>query len=216
MTNAEFRPEDTRDAYDRVAQQYADRIASELDQKPFDRQFLDDFADAVRALGRVVELGSGPAHVSAYLADRGVQVSALDLSPAMVAQAARLFPMLEVVVGDMLDLPYEDGSLGGVIAFYSIIHFHDGQLGRVFSEMSRVLIPGGLAAVAFHVGDEAVHRDEWWGETIALDTRFLPTERVIQLLRDAGLEVTSTAERAPYHPDVEYQSRRAYLVARRP
>lgn len=216
MTNAEFRPEDTRDAYDRVARQYVDRIASELDRKPFDRQFLDDFAATVRELGPVVELGSGPAHVSAYLAGRGVHVSALDLSPAMVAEAARLFPSLEVVVGDMLDLPYDDGSLGGVVAFYSIIHFHDGQLGRAFSEMARVMMPGGLAALAFHIGDEVLHRDEWWGEAIMLDVRFLPTEHVLELLRDAGLEVTSTAERPPYEPDVEHQSRRAYLVARRP
>ena len=216
MTDAEFRPEDTRDAYDRVAREYADRIATELDGKPFDREFLDAFAEAVRALGRVVELGCGPAHVAAYLGDRGVPVSGLDLSPRMVEEATRLFPNLEVAVGDILDLPFEDASLGGVVCFYSIIHFHDGQLARAFSEMSRVLVPGGLAALAFHVGDEVLHRNEWWGESVSLDARFLPTDHVVGLLRDAGLDVSSAAERGPYPPDVEYQSRRAYLVARRP
>lgn len=216
MSNVEFRLEDTRESYDSVAREYADRIASELDGKPFDRDFLDRFAEAVRELGPVVELGSGPAHVAAYLAGRGIRISGLDLSPAMVAQAHRLFPRLEVVIGDMLDLPFEDGSLGGVIAFYSIVHFHDGQLALAFSEMARALMPGGLAAFAFHIGDEVLHRDEWWTHPVTLDFRMLPTEHVVELLRDAGLDVTSTTERAPYHPDVEYQSRRAYLVARRP
>jgi SAM-dependent methyltransferase len=116
----------------------------------------------------------------------------------------------------MLELPYDNGSLGGVVAFYSIIHFHDGQLSLAFSEMARVLVSGGLAALAFHIGDEVVHRSEWWGEPVTLDARFLPTNHVIELLRDAGLDVSSSTERGPYEPDVEYQSRRAYLVARRP
>jgi SAM-dependent methyltransferase len=153
--------------------------------------------------------------VAAYLATRGVAISGLDLSPAMVDQAGRLFPGLQVVVGDMLDLPFYDGSLGGVVAFYSIIHFHDGQLARAFSEMARALTAGGLVALAFHVGDEVLHRTEWWGEPIVLDARYLPTDHVASLLREQGFEVTRSNERDPYPPDVEYQSRRAYLVARR-
>jgi SAM-dependent methyltransferase len=212
---SDFRIDDARDTYDRVARRYADEIAGELGRKPFDRAFLDSFALAVQGLGRVVELGCGPAHVAAYLATRGVMVSGLDLSPNMAEQAGRLFPGLEVVVGDMLDLPFADSSLGGVVAFYSIIHFHDGQLARAFSEVARALVPGGLVALAFHVGDEVLHRTEWWGEPIVLDARFLPTEHVAALLREQGFEVTSSAERDPYSPEVEYQSRRAYIVARR-
>jgi SAM-dependent methyltransferase len=215
VDRAGFRLDDTRQAYDRVARRYADEIASELGAKPFDRAFLDEFAVGVRQHGRVVELGCGPAHVAAYLATRGVTVSGLDLSANMVEQAGRLFPGLDVMVGDMLDLPFDDGSLGGVVAFYSIIHFHDGQLARAFSEMARALVPGGLAALAFHVGDDVLHRTEWWGEQIVLDARYLPTDFVASLLREQGFEVTRSTEREPYPPDVEYQSRRAYLVARR-
>ena len=83
--------------------------------------------------GHVVELGCGPAHVAAYIASRGVDISGLDLSPQMVEQAHRLFPTVKVVVGDMLALPFADRSLGGVIAFYSIIHFDDAQLATAFS-----------------------------------------------------------------------------------
>lgn len=215
-TDPQFLTDATRDSYDRVAARYATEIASELAGKPFDRAFLDRFADAVRELGRVVEVGCGPAHVAAYLATRRVDVSGLDLSAQMVREAQRMFPGLEVEVGDMLDLPFGDGSLGGVVAFYSIIHFHDGQLARAFSEMARVLMPGGMLALAFHIGDQVIHRTEWWGQGISLDARFLPTAHVAALVRDAGLDLTESTERDPYPPDVEYQSRRAYLVARRP
>jgi len=212
----QFRTDDTRATYDRVAARYASEIAWELEKKPFDREFLDLFATALLGRGRVVELGCGPAHVAAYLEDRGLDVSGLDLSPQMVAEARRLFPELEVVVGDMLEMPFEDETLAGVVAFYSIIHFDDSQLARAFAEMARVLERGGLCAFAFHVGDEVVHRDEWWDEPVAVDFRFLQIDHVTDLLEAAGFELISVEERAPYAPDVEYQSRRAYIVGRRP
>jgi SAM-dependent methyltransferase len=162
-----------------------------------------------------VELGCGPAHVCAYLASRRVDVSGLDLSPEMVGQAHRLFPDLEVIVGDMLALPFGDATLGGIVAFYSIIHFDDEQLATAFSEIARVLVDGGLVALAFHIGDEIVHREQWWDMPVVLDARFLPVDLITMLLDSAGLEIVSSEERGPYAPEVEYQSRRAYIVARR-
>jgi SAM-dependent methyltransferase len=164
--------------------------------------------------GHVVELGCGPAHVAAYIASRGVNISGLDLSPQMVEQAHRLFPSLKVVAGDMLDLPFEDGSLGGLIAFYSIIHFDDDQLDQAFREMARVLDPGRPLALAFHIGHEVVHRDQWWDMPVVLDMRFLDPTEIKRKLVEAGFEIESAEERAPY-PEVEYQSRRAYIVARK-
>jgi SAM-dependent methyltransferase len=211
-----FRKEDTRATYDTVARRYADAIASELDDKPFDRDFLDRFAALVKDQGHVVELGAGPGHVAAYLQDRGVDISALDLSEQMVDEAKRLFPTLQAVAGDMLDLPYTNGSLGGVIAFYSIIHFDDPQLEQAFREMKRVLRTGGYSALAFHVGDETIHREQWWDLPVVLDARYLPVDLVTRLLEKTGLEVLSVEEREPYAPEVEHQSRRAYVVAREP
>jgi len=210
-----FKRDDTRATYDTVARRYAEEIAGELEDKPFDRDFLDRLAEGVRGRGRVVELGCGPAHVAAYLAMGGVDIGGLDLSPGMVAEANRLFPGLQVVAGDMLALPFGDAELAGVVSFYSVIHFDDDQLGTAFSEMARVLADGGLCAVAFHIGDEVVHREQWWDMPVVLDARFLPPEHVIVLLGKAGLEIESVEERAPYAPEVEYQSRRGYIVARR-
>lgn len=212
---APFRLDDTRTSYNTVARRYADEIAGELADKPFDRDFLDRFAARIKDQGHVVELGAGPGHVAAYLAERGVDISALDLSSEMVDEAKRLFPRLQAVVGDMLDLPYANGSLAGVISFYSIIHFDDAQLEAAFKEMARVIKAGGLVALAFHVGDEVVHREQWWDLPVVLDARFLPVELVTKLLGKAGLEVVSVEQREPY-PDVEYQSSRAYIVAREP
>jgi len=73
--------------YDRVAGAYAERYFTELERKPFDRELLDRFAADLRGRGPVCDLGCGPGHVGRYLAERGVEVIGVDLSPGMVALA---------------------------------------------------------------------------------------------------------------------------------
>jgi hypothetical protein len=43
----------------------------------------------------------------------------------------------------------------------------------------------------------------------------LPIALVERLLSDAELQVEDVVERGPYAPEVEYQSRRAYIFARK-
>ncbi len=207
--------DDVRDSYDRVAAEYARRISGELEHKPLDRQLLDRFAARVHGLGPVCDLGCGPGHVARYLDERGVSVTGIDLSTVMVEQARRLNPGIEFRQGDMLSLDIEDGACGGIIAFYSIIHIPRTDIVAALAEMRRVLRPGGILLLAFHVGDEAVHLDEWWGQRVSVDSRFLRPEEISVSLQLAGFEIEEIVEREPY-PDVEHQSRRAYIFAKKP
>jgi hypothetical protein len=75
------------------------------------------------------------------------------------------------------------------------------------------LTVGGLAFIAFHIGDEVVHVDELFGAPVSLDFRFHQPARVVEALRAARLEVFEWTEREPYE-GVEYPSRRCYLLAR--
>lgn len=78
----------TRRSYDLVAGRYAAELGDELRHKPLDRALLDAFAEVVTG-GPVADLGCGPGHVARYLADRGVPVVGMDLSPAMCAAALK-------------------------------------------------------------------------------------------------------------------------------
>jgi SAM-dependent methyltransferase len=213
MTNLAFN--DVEDSYDRVAAEYSARIFGELEHKPFDRQLLDRFAERIQGLGPVCDLGCGPGHVARYLHERGVRVTGLDLSAEMVEQARRLNPGMEFRQGNMLSLDFDGGAWGGIAAFYSIIHVPRSEIADALAEMKRVLRPGGLLLLAFHVGDETVHLDEWWGQSVSLDFRFFRPEEMAGSLRAAGFEVEEIVEREPY-PDVEHQSRRAYIFAWKP
>jgi SAM-dependent methyltransferase len=206
---------DVEVSYDRVAGEYARRIFGELEHKPLDRQLLDRFAANVQGLGPVCDLGCGPGHIARYLHERGVQVTGIDLSAVMVEEARRLTPGIAFRQGNMLALDREDGACGGIVAFYSIIHVPRSEIADALAEMRRVLRPGGLLLLAFHVGDETVHLDEWWGQPVSVDFRFFRPEEMTAFLRAAGFGIDETIQREPY-PDVEHPSRRCYIVARKP
>ena len=50
-----------------------------------------------------------------------------------------------------------------MVAFYAIVHLAVEHLPAALPEVRRVLRPGGIALVAFHVGDEVVRPGEMWG-----------------------------------------------------
>jgi SAM-dependent methyltransferase len=206
---------DLRASYDRVSDEYVRRIFGELEHKPLDRQLLERLAKEVDGLGPVCDLGCGPGHVARYLHEQGVTVIGIDLSPAMVEHARRLNPEIEFREGDMLELNVDDRAFGGIAAFYSLIHIPRRAVVAALREMKRSLRPGGWLLLAFHIGDNVVHLEEWWGRQVSVDFYFFRPEEMAGYLGAAGFEVEDIIEREPY-PDVEHPSRRAYLFARKP
>jgi ubiquinone/menaquinone biosynthesis C-methylase UbiE len=205
-----------RESYDRIADEYARRISDELQHKPLDRELLNRFAAEVAGRGEVCDMGCGPGHVARYLHDAGTTVFGLDLSPRMLEEARQLSPDISFRQGNMLALDLSDATLAGIAAFYAIVNIPTESLSLVFREMQRVLQPGGLVLLAFHTGDEVLHEDELWGRPISMDFFLLQPSAIRQHLEAAGLAVEEIIEREPYSPEVEYQSRRAYIFARKP
>lgn len=202
-----------RRGYATVARGYRQELSGELAGKPLDRAMLDAFVERV-GYGRIVDLGCGPGHVARYLADRGANIEGADLSPEMIAEARAAYPELAFRVADMFELPYDAASLGGIVAFYAIVHMQTRDLARPLAEFHRVLAPGGLVLVAFHIGTETVHVDELFGSATSLDFVFHSPDEVTAALVAAGFTIEARLDREPY-PGAEHPSRRTYLLARR-
>jgi SAM-dependent methyltransferase len=203
-------------SYDRISGEYTSRIYNELDGKPFDRELLDRFAARLRDCGIVCDMGCGPGHVARYLAGRGLEAIGVDLSAEMVAQAAALNPGIPFYQGDMAALDFPDGVWAGIVAFYSIIHIPRDEVIATLAELGRVLQSEGLLLLAFHIGRDEMHETELWGYEIALDYWLFEPVEMAGYLEQVGFIVEEIIEREPYAPEVEYQSRRAYLLARKP
>jgi len=202
------------EGYDILAEEYAARYFRELEHKPFDRQMLDRLRILAAPLGVICDLGCGPGQIARYLKDHGAEVIGVDLSPGMVALAGKLNPDISFACGNMLALDVPDEAWGGIAAFYSIIHVPPASILDAFCELRRVLKPGGLLLTAFHLGDDTMLVEELWGKQVSLEIFFYQRAEMEASMKKAGLEIVESLERDPY-PDVEYQGRRAYILARR-
>ena len=201
-------------SYDNIAEQYAVDYFDELARKPFDRELLTKFAGLMPAGSRVCDMGCGPGHVGRFLAELGLDVLGVDISESMVAVARKLNPELQFEQGDMLHMRFPDRTFAGIAAFYSLIHIDRSRLPEALAELLRVLMRGGTMLVAFHAGEGEVHREEFHGQSVSFHASFFGIEELESALETAGFAVEETLDREPY--EFEYQSRRAYILARRP
>jgi SAM-dependent methyltransferase len=205
----------TRAVYDTVAVDYAKLVGTDVTEGPLDRAMLVAFAELVRATGAgpVADLGCGPGRVTAHLHDLGLTTFGVALSPEMVAVARRAHPGLRFDEGSMTALDLADGAVGGIVAWYSIIHTPSERLPVVFAEFHRVLGPGGHLLLAFQAGDEPVHLEQAYGHAVSLDVYRRSPEQVGTLLGQAGLVVHAQLIRGPEGFE---KSQQAYLLAHKP
>jgi ubiquinone/menaquinone biosynthesis C-methylase UbiE len=206
---------DISKAYDRVAEEYAAAFAGEHEKKPKDLEMLQRFSQRLKEKGPVWDLGCGPGHTAGHLARLGLDVSGMDLSGKMLTQARRRFPDICFLRGDILNLALKDGALAGIVAFYAIVHFTKPQVKRALAELYRVLGNGGTVLLAYHVGKGALQVAEFLEKVFDAKLAFFTNRFISGCLEDCGFEEIEIIERAPY-PGVEYQSRRAYVFARKP
>ena len=199
-------------SYDAVADEYVKHIYAELDDKPADRELLDNFAEALQGSGPCVDLGCGPGHITRYLAEYGLDISGLDISRKMVKQARKLNPGLKFSTGDMRQLDVEDNHWAAIVSFYSIIHTPLAELVPALLEFHRVLEPGGALLLAFHMDAETLHLDQWWDREVDLDFYFYRPLHMLMNLQEAGFQQVETICRPPY-PDIESQTQRCYILA---
>jgi SAM-dependent methyltransferase len=159
----------------------------------------------------VLDIGCGAAgHVGRFVAEAGVKVIGVDLSPRSVALAHRLNPALAFVAADMRCLPVPDGACAGIVAFYSLIYVADPVPALV--ELRRVLRPGAPLLVAVHAGEGAQRFDSYKGVPVDVELHLRPPPAFAGQVRQAGFTVERVDVRSPY--PFEHATLRLYVTAR--
>jgi SAM-dependent methyltransferase len=145
-----------RSGYDAISMAYRDdqgqadpsRGESTTAYKPW----LDELAGLLPDAARVLDLGCG-AGVPAcrILADRGLQVTGLDISAVQIERARHLVPQATFVQADMATWDCEPGSFQAIVTLYALIHVPLDDQRHLFSRMAQWLCPGGylLAIVGY-------------------------------------------------------------------
>ncbi|WP_350280148.1 class I SAM-dependent methyltransferase [Kribbella sp. HUAS MG21] len=153
--------DDISTSYDNVAVSYAELV---VDGAEWEAPAFDLLATLVAGSGRtVLDVGCGPGRTTALLAERDLPVIGIDLSPGMIEVARRDHPELDFRVGSMTALDLPDGSASAVVSWWSIIHLPRDVVPQAFAEFHRVLAPGGVLLMGFHVGEESTHKTSGYG-----------------------------------------------------
>jgi ubiquinone/menaquinone biosynthesis C-methylase UbiE len=90
---------------------------------------------------RALEVGCGPGHITAMMAETGATVTGVDLVSAMIETARTLHPDIEFVEANVEQLPLADDTFDVVLANFVIHHFARPDVAG--TEIRRVLKPGG-------------------------------------------------------------------------
>jgi SAM-dependent methyltransferase len=198
-----------RSSYDQVASRYDDAFAHELDDKPRDCELLRAFATAVD--DPVVEVGSGPGQIGAFVAGLGRRVIALDLSIEM-ARLAR-DRLGSSVQADMRAVPFAPGRVGGLLAFYSLIHLRRDEVGPAVAQLAAVLRPGGRILLSAHEGRGEIRARRFLGRRVPFVATLFELDELVLAVEGAGLEVRHAERREPH--ESEHPTGRLYVDAAR-
>jgi SAM-dependent methyltransferase len=149
--------------------------------------------------------------VGRLLSALGRDVVGVDLSPVMVETARRMNPRMSFEVADMRSLPLEDGSLAGVVAFYSVIHIPREVVPRVLSEFHRVLRAGGRVLLAVHGGTGLLEENDILNRRVRYVATLFEPDELTGLVEGAGFTDVEAMQREKY--DFETHSPRVYAEA---
>jgi len=197
-------------SYDAVASEYEATFLDELDGKPQDRAMLRDFIDATT--DPIADLGCGPGQVGRFVRSRGRTVVGVDVSAEMARLASRHLD--GALVSDLRHLPFAGASLGGVVAFYSLIHLPREELRVALAEIYRVLRPGGRLLLSAHEGEGLIEQQEFLGHAVPFVATLFNLDELVDATEGSGLHLTMSVRREPL--ETEHQTGRLYIAAERP
>ncbi|MET3960004.1 ubiquinone/menaquinone biosynthesis C-methylase UbiE [Rhodococcus sp. OAS809] len=140
--------------------------------------------------GPVLDVGCGPGQWTHYLAGLGMDAEGVDPVPEFVESAQASYPDGRYRIGQAEALGVDDGSLGGVLAWYSLIHTDPEQVDTALTEFARCIRPGGGLALGFFTSstlgpfEHAITTAYYW-----------PVDQLTFKVEAAGFTVTHTESR---------------------
>jgi SAM-dependent methyltransferase len=178
-----------RRRYAEVADVYIQMFGAIAKVDPGDLGFLE--RNLSQCNGTVLDAGCGPGHLTAYLTNLGLNAWGIDLVPHFIESARSNWPAVEFALGSVHRLDTPDGSLDGILAWYSLIHCEPSELATALNEFRRTLRDGGRLVVGFFDGEHV----ESFDHKVTTAYRW-PVEEMSRALSKAGFVEIERLRRA--------------------
>ena len=173
-------------AYSARAGEYAAALGHLEATAQEDQQLIARWARGVQ--GRIVDLGCGPGHWTAYLHGLGLEVEGVDPVEGFIEIARDQHPHVTYRRGSSACLPAR--SYGAVLAWYSLIHVPPQDLPATLASLRDSLTPQGSLLIGFFAGDRA----EEFAHAVA-PAYYWPPQELASLLERSGFSVLDVEHR---------------------
>ncbi len=199
-------------AYDEVAEAYADASLPAWEDAEFDRWLLQRVT--VWSHGwPVADVGCGPGHTTAFLAEQGAEIVGSDASAAMIAEARNRYPNLEFEVTPFTHFmrPRTAAGWGAIVAWSVIGQSAASEVTPLLTQLTSTLRLGGLLVLKAEVGGEALPETDWFGVKVPVPQVLHEPKQLIAAAGASGLTVVEHYLVGPGSGEVAS----FYLVGRR-
>ena len=188
-----------RAAYSAASAQYIDLFDGDWDAHEVDAGFIRRHLH--QAAGPVLDLGCGPGHWTAYLHSLQRQTTGIDVVPEFIEHARAAHPGPDFRLGSMTDVDAPDGSIAGILSWFSTIHTSPAEVPAVLTEFRRLLAPSGMLVLGFFDSADALVT---FDHAVATACRW-PSSELVERLAEAGfVEVERRQRQVVERPDRRY------------
>lgn len=149
--------DEVRLAYGVMAARYIDLFADTAQVHDDDLELITRCVSL--PTGTVLDVGCGPGHLTAYLRSLGVDAIGIDTVDEFIDHARSTHSDARFELGSIQHLPVRDGSVAGVLAWYSLVHMSPGDLDAALAELRRAMAAGGTLVAGFFDGDRVMTFD---------------------------------------------------------
>jgi SAM-dependent methyltransferase len=201
----------TRAAYNLAGDRYHELFRNEMQEKPFDRELLDQFAVNFGPSSLILDAGCGPSgHIGRYMSDKGLRVFGIDISDQCIAIASAWNPGMQFQVMDMGCTAFRSETMDGILSYYAIIHTPKYYLDIIFAEYSRILRRGGKLLVTVKAGAKDGFQEEFLGFPVRIYFSLFSEEELKNLFLRNGFQILYFMSRNPYEGEIRVS--RYYVI----
>ncbi|THD69187.1 class I SAM-dependent methyltransferase [Robertkochia marina] len=207
--------ENTRFIFNKYARAYKEKY---LDQGNYGAMLLD-FLEGIPNGGRILDLGCGPGNISRFLLDHrnDLELTGVDIAPAMLQEARQLNPEAGFYEGNVLEIEsFLQGGFDGVVSGFVLPYLDAGQVRLHLSQIANLLSSGGVCYLSFLVGQK-----ESSGPVASVNTEgdvlymhFYKEAAVESLIAKAGLQIISIDKKTPRSQNGEPTNMEIMMILR--
>ena len=172
--------------YDATAEAYDEKFSAPS-------KHIDKFLGRIKPAGNILDLGCGAGNNAVFLAQKGYNVTGVDLSDEMLARARNKKSPAKFLKMDMEELDFPSDTFDHIIAAYSLCYLPKTKVPACLEKLHDILKKDGLVFIKIGEGTPGeITRTTSVGKKLDYDFNVMSEDEIRGLLKNAGFEVLET------------------------